>query len=225
MAGISTPPPPAASAVLEPEIPANNMLTSTLTWPSPPGSQPTSARDRLISLSVMPAAFIRLAASMKNGIDSSRNELYDFSISLSSRKGVSRSSMKNTGTQARPNAKATGTRAITRTANTPKRMAATSAGPMGSTCTFHELDVVIELFQREQDPGESRERPRDVDGGHVDAGQLGTLVVPELREAPAKGQEDQRDQEDHAMHDHAADGQARVGLRMRQYIDVEVGAI
>ena len=102
IAGISTPPTPAASAVLEPEMPANSMLTSTLTWPNPPGSQPTRARDKLISLSVMPAAFIRFAASMKKGIESSRNELYDFSISLSSRNGVSRSSMKNTGTQASP---------------------------------------------------------------------------------------------------------------------------
>src|SRR5512140_375730 len=168
MAGISTPPPPAASAVLEPEIPANNMLTSTLTWPSPPGSQPTSARDRLISLSVMPAAFIRLAASMKNGIDSSRNELYDFSISLSSRKGVSRSSMKNTGTQARPSANATGTRTITRIANTPNRIAATSPGLI-EAAFFHELIVVVEALQGEDHPGKPRERPGDVDRGHVDA--------------------------------------------------------
>ncbi len=93
-------------------MPAKSIDTSTLTWPSPPGRWPTSARDRLMSFSVMPAEFIRLAASMKNGIASSRNELYDFSISFSSRNGVSRSSMKNTGTQARPSANATGTRTM-----------------------------------------------------------------------------------------------------------------
>src|SRR3954464_10040897 len=166
MAGISTPPTPAASAVLDPEMPANNMLTSTLTWPRPPGSQPTSARDRLISLSVMPAAFIRLAASMKNGIASSRNELYDLSISLSSRKGVSRSSMKNTGTQASPSAKATGTRRMTSAPKMPNRISATSPGPMQRALCLSlpdQLDVVVELLQQEHQPGEAGERP-----GHMD---------------------------------------------------------
>ena len=67
MAGISTPPTPAASAVLEPEMPANSMLTTTLTWPRPPGKWPTIVRASATSLSVMPAEFIRLAASRKNG--------------------------------------------------------------------------------------------------------------------------------------------------------------
>src|SRR4051794_37194658 len=205
MAGISTPPPPAASAVLEPEMPANNMLTSTLTWPSPPGLQPTRGRERLINFSVMPAAFIRLAANMKNGIASSRNELYDFSISLSSRKGVSRSSMKNTGTQARPSANAMGTRRITSSPNTPNRISATSAGPMRALpCLLDQLHVVVKLLQDEHQPGEPGKGPRNVDHAHVQPREFRALVVAELREAPAEGQEDQRDEQDGCVHDHAA---------------------
>jgi len=109
-------------------MPANSIDTRTLTWPSPPGKCPTSTRDSVTSFSVMPAVFMRFAASMKNGMASSRNELYDFSISFSSRNGVRRSSMKNTGTHARPSAKATGTRAMIRTANTPNRISATASG-------------------------------------------------------------------------------------------------
>src|SRR5450830_1647732 len=226
MAGISTPPTPAASAVLEPEMPANSMLTSTLTWPSPPGSQPTRARDRLISLSVMPAAFIRFAASMKKGIESSRNELYDFSISLSSRNGVSRSSMKNTGTQASPSANATGTRTITSSANTPNRIRATSDGPICATFRFlHQLDVVVELLQGKQDPGETCDRPSEVDSDHVDACQFRTLVVAELRKPPAEAEEDQSDQKYRRMHDQAAQRQAGGGFWMRQHIHVEVRAV
>ena len=58
---------PAASAVEEPEMPANSMQTMTLMWPSPPGRWPTMARARSTSRSVIPAEFIRLAASRKNG--------------------------------------------------------------------------------------------------------------------------------------------------------------
>src|SRR5437764_3028576 len=149
-------------------MPANSMLTSTLTCPRPPGSQPTSARDRLINLSVMPTTFIRLAASMKKGMASSRNELYDLSISFSSRKGVSRSSMKKTGTQASPSAKATGTRAITSAPNTPKRISATSPGPTRRALPLpDQLDVVVELLDQEHQPGEAGQGPGDVDHAHV----------------------------------------------------------
>ncbi len=65
--GIRSEPMPAASAVELPEMPAKNIETTTLTWPSPPGRWPTSPRDSRISRSVMPAAFIRLAASRKKG--------------------------------------------------------------------------------------------------------------------------------------------------------------
>ncbi len=66
---------PAASAVEEPEMPANSMLTMTLMWPSPPGRWPTTAWDRRTRRSVMPAEFIRLAASRKNGTASRTKEL------------------------------------------------------------------------------------------------------------------------------------------------------
>ena len=73
--GIRSEPMPAASAVEEPEMPAKNIETRTLMWPSPPGRWPTMVRARLMSRSVMPAAFIRLAASRKKGTASSTNEL------------------------------------------------------------------------------------------------------------------------------------------------------
>src|ERR1700674_1687835 len=158
---MSTPPTPAASAVDDPEMPAKSMDTSTPTWPSPPGRCPTSARESLISLSVMPAVFIRFAASMKNGIASRRNELYDLSISLSSRKGVRRSSMKNTGTHASPSAKATGTRTMMRIAKTPNSIAATSPGPIAPVHV--KFDVVEDLLDQKQEPADPRERPRDMD--------------------------------------------------------------
>src|SRR5450432_1627688 len=164
MAGISTPPTPAASAVDEPEIPANSIETSTLTCPNPPGKCPTSARDRLMSFSVIPAEFIRLAARMKNGIASSRNELYDFSISFRSRKGVSRSSMKNTGTHARPSANATGTRRMISAMKMPNRISATSSGLISPVLI--ELEVGADLLQQEQKPADAGERPRNMDGQH-----------------------------------------------------------
>ena len=58
---------PAASAVDEPEMPANSIETMTFTWPSPPGRWPTMALANRIRRSVMPAPFIRFAASRKNG--------------------------------------------------------------------------------------------------------------------------------------------------------------
>ena len=75
MAGIITPPMPAASAVDEPEMPAKIMLTTTLMWPRPPGKWPTMVRASAISRSVTPAEFIRLAERMKNGTASRMNEL------------------------------------------------------------------------------------------------------------------------------------------------------
>src|SRR6266849_886995 len=223
MAGISTPPTPAASAVDEPEMPAKSIDTSTPTCPRPPGRCPTSARDKLISFSVMPALFIRLAASMKNGIASRRNELYDFNISFSNRNGVRRSSMKNTGTQARPSANATGTRTMIRTAKTPKRSAATSAGPM--TAVHVELDIVENLFRQKKNPADARERPRNMDRQHVDAGHLRALLVAERGKAPAEGDENQCHQQYRHMNDELADGLAANGLRFRQNVDVEVRAV
>src|SRR5438046_7144462 len=138
----------------------------------------------------MPAVFIRFAASMKNGIASSRNELYDFSISFNSRNGVSRSSMKNTGTQASPSAKATGTRRMIRTAKIPNRMAATSAGPIDGAP--QRLQIIDDSLQDEQQPADSGERRGDVDRGHIDAGELRSLFVAEQREPPAQGAEYKR---------------------------------
>ena len=46
---------------------AAGWTSTTLTWPSPPGRWPTTAWDRRTSRSVMPAEFIRFAASRKNG--------------------------------------------------------------------------------------------------------------------------------------------------------------
>src|SRR6478672_1595192 len=131
---------------------------------------------------------------MKNGIASSRNELYDFSISFSSRNGVSRSSMKKTGTHASPSAKATGTRRMISAAKTPNRISATSSGP--TACAPVEPDVVDDLFDQEQQPADAGQRPGDMDRQHVDAGHFRALLVAEQREAPAEGDEDQSDQQD-----------------------------
>ena len=62
----------AASAVEEPETPPISVLVSTLTCPSPPRKWPTSVVASAMSFSVMPPTFIMPAASMKNGIASSR---------------------------------------------------------------------------------------------------------------------------------------------------------
>src|SRR5207244_7004317 len=164
----------------------------------------------------MPAVFIRFAASMKNGIARSRNELYDLRISFSSKNGVSRSSRKKTGTHASPNANATGTRRMMSSAKTPKRIAATSAGPMV------ELQVVQDFLEEEQRPADAREWPGDVDRKHVDARHLRFLLETEQREAPAKGDEDERDQEHRDMHDDAGNRLAMRRPGCRQHIDVEV---
>src|SRR5947208_7303719 len=171
----------------------------------------------------MPAVFIRFAASMKNGIASSRNELYDFSISFNSRNGVSRSSMKNTGTQASPSAKATGTRRMVRTAKIPNRMAATSAGPIdgGPQC----LQIVDDSLQDEQEPADSGERPGDVDREHIDAGHLGVLFVAEQREPPAEGDEDQRHQQNRPVDGKARNRLAAGSLGRREHVDIEVRAV
>ena len=140
IAGIINEPIPAASAVDEPEIPANSMLTITLTCPNPPGKCPTDARASLTSRSVMPAAFIRFAASKKNGTASRMNELYDFHISLISRMGVSRSSSHIIGRQASPSANETGTRKTISAPNEPNMITAASMGLILWTRTsFHGL--------------------------------------------------------------------------------------
>ena len=75
IAGMRILPQPAASAVDDPEMPANSMDTITLTWPRPPGSQPVRTRARSIRRSVILPAFIRFAASRKNGTASRMKEL------------------------------------------------------------------------------------------------------------------------------------------------------
>ena len=140
IAGIISEPIPAASAVDEPEIPANSMLTTTLTCPSPPGKWPTDVRARFTSRSVMPAAFIRLAANRKNGTASRMNELYDFHISLISRMGVSRSSRNIMGTQASASANDTGIRRTISTPNVPNMITAASLGLIVSTHVSESRD-------------------------------------------------------------------------------------
>ena len=70
------------------------------------------------------------AAKRKNGTASNRKELYDLNISFINKKGVSLSSIKNIGTQAKPNAIATGIRKITRIINKGNIIPATSTGVM-----------------------------------------------------------------------------------------------
>jgi len=77
MAGINIFPQPAASAVEDPDIPANSMDTATLTCPRPPGIHPVNTRASSINRSVIRPAFIRLAARRKNGTASNMKELYD----------------------------------------------------------------------------------------------------------------------------------------------------
>ena len=77
MAGINIFPQPAASAVDEPEIPANNIETATFTCPKPPGIQPVNTLAKSINLSVIFPEFIKLAANKKKGTASKINELYD----------------------------------------------------------------------------------------------------------------------------------------------------
>jgi hypothetical protein len=173
MAGISTPPTPAASAVLEPEMPAKSMLTTTLTCPSPPGRCPTVVRANSISRSVIPAAFIRLAASRKNGTASRMNELYDLSISFRSRNGVNLGSMKNTGTQASASANATGTRATRSTAKRAKSTSATSGRP----CPSSARQVRRDLLDRKS-VKTPRKGPGDVNGQHVETRQLDCCENP-----------------------------------------------
>src|SRR3712207_7637858 len=50
------------------------ILTSTVTWPSPPRNRPTTASAAPQSRSLMVAAFIRLAAKMNIGIASRSEE-------------------------------------------------------------------------------------------------------------------------------------------------------
>ena len=62
---------PAASAVEEPEIPANSMLTSTFTCASPPGKWPIKQSMVFTSLWIAPPRLRISAARMKNGMASS----------------------------------------------------------------------------------------------------------------------------------------------------------
>ncbi len=78
--------------------------------------------------SVIPAEFMMLADSRKNGTASRMKALYALVISPIMRTGVSRGLNAMMGRQASPRAKATGTRRIIRTPNVPKRMSATSPG-------------------------------------------------------------------------------------------------
>ena len=48
-------------------MPAKKKESTTLICASPPGKWPTRAREKVISRSVMPPVFIRLAVSRKKG--------------------------------------------------------------------------------------------------------------------------------------------------------------
>jgi hypothetical protein len=76
----------------------------------------------------MPPTFIRLAVSRKNGTAIRMNELYDLKVSLKRIIGESRGSKMITGRQARPRAKAIGTRTAIRKKNTPNRISAAIDG-------------------------------------------------------------------------------------------------
>ena len=54
ISGMITEPMPAVSAVLEPEMPANSMLATMLTWASPARTPPTRARASIMMRSVKP---------------------------------------------------------------------------------------------------------------------------------------------------------------------------
>src|SRR6266550_4096957 len=118
----------AASAVDDPEIPAKKTDSSTLICASAPGKLPTIVRERRTSRSVMPPTFIRLAVRRKNGTASRMNELYALKVVLNTTIGDSLGSMKSTGRQASPSAKATGTRSTISRKNEPKSHMAATAG-------------------------------------------------------------------------------------------------
>ena len=73
-------PSPPASATAVPDMPAKITDPATLTWPSPPCSQPTQALAKSKMRSVMPAVFIKLPAMMKKGIASSGKESTPFTM-------------------------------------------------------------------------------------------------------------------------------------------------
>ncbi len=111
----------AASAVEEPEMPAKNSDSTTLICARPPGQWPTMVRDSFRSRSVMPPMFIRLAVSRKNGTASRMKELKALKLSDISVTVSRRGSMSRIGRQARPSAKATGTRSAMSAKKDPNR--------------------------------------------------------------------------------------------------------
>ena len=68
MAGMIRVPTTAESATAEPFIPAKIMLTTTLTWASPPRIRPTSSRLRSTRRSVILPWFINSPVSRKKGM-------------------------------------------------------------------------------------------------------------------------------------------------------------
>src|SRR5437868_12099398 len=118
----------AASAVDEPEMPAKNTDSRTLICASAPGKLPTIARDRRTRRSVIPPTFIRFAVNRKNGTASRMKELYALNVVLKITIGDRRGSMISTGRQARPRAKAIGTRRIMSRKKPPNSHAAAAPG-------------------------------------------------------------------------------------------------
>jgi hypothetical protein len=68
---IDTLPRPTTSATAEPDMPAKMIEVTTLTWPRPPRSRPTSATHQLVSRSEIVPAFMKLAETMNSGTASS----------------------------------------------------------------------------------------------------------------------------------------------------------
>ena len=61
----------AASAALEPDVPAKSIVPATVAFATPPGRCPTKARPASNNIRMRPLATKSSAASTKSGIDSS----------------------------------------------------------------------------------------------------------------------------------------------------------
>ena len=67
-------PTPAASAVADPEIPANTIEVITLTWLKPPGTREVKILPKPMILRVTPPLFINWPVRMNRGTAISGNE-------------------------------------------------------------------------------------------------------------------------------------------------------
>ena len=80
MALTSINPRPHTSATADPDIPAKMALATILTWASPPGIKPITARAKRKMRVVIPPAFITDPAKMKRGMATMGNELAPLTI-------------------------------------------------------------------------------------------------------------------------------------------------